>query len=417
MGAAVSGAHAEAREAAGLAGVRIQVARAAGVAGAGLGLLVIGLLFDSSPLLVPAVGLIVIGIIAPLWVLATARGASVLRRLPTDRVVEDHPLAATIEVRRGWLGVPGAEVEDPFTGAHLDVSAALSLTQGSRAAGIRVVSRFPRRGLQRLPQPRLLIADPLQLARVEGVGAGTDQQLLVLPAVEAVRWTASGQGRRLELPDAGSPAEALAATDLEGLRPYRPGAPASRIHWPALARGHGLIERRLQADGDGRPLVVVDARLGGAPTAETERWLDAVVRAAASLTLELARAGGCGLLLPGDQRPTVVDRELNHWPGAHGRLALIQSSGARAPMLAQAGGRLGAIVYVGVRPPARLAGQMLASGGAVVLVLPTPSLEAGRPPGIQGSAQPVLSVSGCTGFRLGARRARQRRGSGERVPA
>jgi uncharacterized protein (DUF58 family) len=359
----------------------------------------------------------VIGVVAPLWVLITARGASVVRRLPTDRVLEDQPLAATIEVRRGWLGVPGAEVEDPFTGAHLDVSGPLSLTQGSRAAGIRVVSRFPRRGLQRLPQPRLTITDPLQLARVEGAGAEAAQQLLVLPAVGAVRWSTSGQGQRLELPDTDSSAEALAATDLEGLRPYRPGTPASRIHWPALARGHGLIERRLRADGDGRPLVVLDARLGNAPTAEAEGWLDAAVRAAASLTLELARVGGCGLLLPGDQRPTVVDRDLNHWPGAHARLALVESSGARAPMLAQAGGRLGAIVYVSVGPPPRLAGQMLASGGAVVLVLPTPSLEAGRPPGIHGPAQPVLTVSGCTGFRLGGRRARQRREHGEPVSA
>ena len=92
-----------------------------------------------------------------------------------------------------------------------------------------------------------------------------------------------------------------AAVDMDGLRPYRVGTPASRIHWPAVARGHGLIERRLQADGDSRPLVVLDARLPG-PDAQSE-LLDAAVRAAASLVLELARRGGCGLLLPGEQRP------------------------------------------------------------------------------------------------------------------
>ena len=47
----------------------------------------------------------------------------------------------------------------------------------------------------------------------------------------------------------------------------------------------GLLERRLQADGDSRPLVVLDARCDG-PT----EHLDACVRAAASLVLELNRA-------------------------------------------------------------------------------------------------------------------------------
>ena len=54
--------------------------------------------------------------------------------------------------------------------------------------------------------------------------------------------------------------EPMGATEVDGLRPYRQGTPASRIHWPALARGAGLLERRLRADTDSRPLVVVDAR-------------------------------------------------------------------------------------------------------------------------------------------------------------
>ncbi len=58
------------------------------------------------------------------------------------------------------------------------------------------------------------------------------------------------------------------------------------------------------------------------------------MRAAASLVLEFAAAGGCGLLLPGEQRPTMIDRELIAWPAAYARLALVEGgSGSRAPAL------------------------------------------------------------------------------------
>src|ERR1700733_8579028 len=115
--------------------------------------------------------------------------------------------------------------------------------------------------------------------------------------------------------------EPLGATEVDGLRPYRPGTPASRIHWSALARGAGVLERRLQADTDSRPLVVVDAR-GSGPPAPPE-YLDAAVRAAASLVLELGKQVGCGLLLPGEHRPLEVEPDLAALPVAHARLALV----------------------------------------------------------------------------------------------
>ena len=47
--------------------------------------------------------------------------------------------------------------------------------------------------------------------------------------------------------------------EVDGLRAYREGSPASRIHWPAVARTGELIERRLIAGADAAPLVVLDA--------------------------------------------------------------------------------------------------------------------------------------------------------------
>jgi uncharacterized protein (DUF58 family) len=258
--------------------------------------------------------------------------------------------------------------------------------------------------LQELAPPALVVRDPLELARVECGSASPAQRLLVLPRTERVRWLDSGSGRSLQLPDGDSPAEAFAAVDVDGLRPYRLGTPASRIYWPAVARGAGLIERRLRADGDRRPLVVLDARDSSAgPT-----LVDAAVRAAASLALEFARLTGCGLLLPGEQRVTAIDRELSAWPAAIARLALVQGGpDAKPPALGPSGGRLGPMIYVAARPPERLAA--LNSGrGLILLVVPRQCLSDGRPRGVRGAMRATLEVSGCRGFLLGARRERER---------
>lgn len=383
---------------------RLFAKRAGAVASAGVALTLISFLFDAAPLFVPAIALVLIGVAAPGWVWVSASGAQARRNLQAERVVEEQPLAATIEVRRGRLGLPGVEVIDPFTGSRLELGGPLSPLRGGRVANVRVVTRFPRRGLQTLAPPSLLVRDPLELARVESVSAAPPQQLLVLPRTEPVRWLGASRARRLQIPDGQSAAEAFAAVDVDGLRPYRPGTPASRIHWPAVARGAGLIERRLQADGDTRPLVVLDAR--GAGAAEL---LDAAVRAAASLTLELARSGGCGLLLPGEQRATPVDRELITWPAAYARLALVQGSaggpGSRAPAVGYGSTRLGPMIYVAAGAPARLAALTSAPGqGLVLLVVPTGTLASGRLPGVRGPMLATLEVSGCRGFQIGARR-------------
>ena len=208
------------------------------------------------------------------------------------------------------------------------------------------------------------------------------------------------------MPNGNAAAEALAAVDLDGLRPYRPGTSASRIHWQALARGAGLLERRLQADGDSRPLVVLDARGSGAI-----ELLDAAVRAAASLTLELARSGGCGLLLPGEQRATAIDRELISWPAAYARLALVDGTGAgsRAPSLGRYGARIGPMIYVAAQAPDRLPTTAAGPGrGVTVLVVPKRGLVGDRPPGIRGALVATLEVSACRGFLLSSRRERER---------
>src|SRR5204863_6364917 len=90
-------------------------------------------------------------------------------------------------------------------------------------------------------------------------------------------------------PTRGSSAE-LGASEVDSLRPHRSGMPASRIHWPTVARSGVLMERRLVTDADERPLIVVDPR-----AAVSSEALDTAVRAAASLCAPLARQGGCAV--------------------------------------------------------------------------------------------------------------------------
>ncbi len=366
--------------------------RAAAAALGGLALTLAALMFDAAPLFVPGVAFMLLGIATPAWISVTASAASVERRLHSGRVVEDEPLAATVEIRRGPWGLPGAELLDPLAGRPVPLRGALSLIRGGRTASVRVVARFSRRGRRRVEPPSLIARDGLELARVVRQSAAPAEEVLVLPRTESIRWIGSDLGGRVQSSAGGALSEPPAAAELDGLRPYRRGTPASRINWPALARGAGLLERRLRADGDTRPLVVLDARCAG-PT----EHLDAAVRAAASLVLDLARRTGCGLLLPGERRPIDVEPDLAAWPAAHARLALVEGgAGTRAPAIAP-GARLGPVLYVAARRLHRLPEGLGRAGNRVVLVLPN-QLSARLP----GRAR--LEVAGCRGFVVGGGR-------------
>jgi uncharacterized protein (DUF58 family) len=181
-----------------------------------------------------------------------------------------------------------------------------------------------------------------------------------------------------------------ADAELDGIRPLRDGTPATRIFWPAVARGAGAQERFLRADGDSPPLVVLDPR-----GAADEQRLDAAVRAAASIAHALALAGGCAVLLPGDARPTELRDTLAGWPQVHARLATIGPSGA--PSLAGVAQWRGSVVYVSARMRLGLPPVLgVRSGAARVLVVP----------GAIAEHRAAFAVAGCSAYVLGGRRPR-----------
>jgi uncharacterized protein (DUF58 family) len=171
--------------------------------------------------------------------------------------------------------------------------------------------------------------------------------------------------------------------ELDVLRPYRPGAPATRIHWPTLARTGELMERRFVADPRARPLIVVDSH---EPVGERE--LDAAVRAAASLAYHLARHGGCAILLPNDRRPTLLRQDMRSFAEVHARLALLEPASS-FPALARRPGA-GPVVWV---TASHAVPSLPARMGAGWIVAPHP-LAAGAPA--------EFRVGGCIGQRLAA---------------
>lgn len=338
----------------------------------GSALCLLGAAFAASSLYVAGLALLASAGAGLAWVHIGARRAQVIRRVGLSTVQEGVALPVTVTVsRRGWLP-PGAELRvwpeaDPRPPPR-----------GERSA-VRTAARFPRRGRQQLGAASLRISDPLGLC-IRTVASSPDQ-ILVLPRVEPVRQVELGgepelPGRQLAI------VGEVGATEVDSLRPHRPGAPASRIHWPTVARTTSLIERRLVLDGDEAPVVVIDPR-----DPSDEEALDQAVRAAASLCVHLAELGGCRLLLPGERIPTRIDPELRGFGAAHAALATLGPE-AGGPSL---GGLIGAgaVLWVTAAP--------WREGWLSELPAPTRYLVS---PHIEGRWAVHFTVAGCSGQRL-----------------
>jgi len=338
--------------------------------------------FDAEPLYVPGAAFLALAGGAVAWVWLGARGLRITRTVGARTVLEDEVVPIEIRVRGGLVPLPSGAVSDPLL---RDVA---PLAGRYRATNVRINARFARRGRRVLQPPRVLVADPFGLALCE-VSAGAVAEVLVLPRILPVHAApGSADGDTLGL-RRGRPWVA-AEIDLDGVRPHRVGAPASRIVWPAFARSGELIERRLRADTDTRPLVVLDPR--GAARPED---LDDAVRATASLAVHLAKLGGCALLLPGDRRPTGLEQTLAGWERLHVRLAIVDAQ--TPPSLAPLGTRRGPVLFVSARRSARVPRVLAtAPGGGRLLIVP------GTLPG----RTPVFSVGACSGYELSAPRAR-----------
>ncbi|MEW2356159.1 DUF58 domain-containing protein [Spirillospora sp. NPDC029432] len=274
---------------------------------------------------------LVLTVLAGVLVTAVAGGrVSVTRTVPVREAGEDDPLLLDFSVRMpAWAP------------ARLEVRTADGGWAALDRDGGTVDLVVGRRGAHVLGPSRLRVGDPLGILR-RPLRAGSPEPVLVLP-------DPAGDARTM-------PPRAVRADDLEpdGLRPYVPGSPISRIHWASLARGGELQERRFAAPPSGLPLVIVDTA-----DATDPRAVDWVARAAAGCVLALARDGGCEVLLPGAETPVPAVDEPS-WRAVRRRLALLEGGQAA------------------VRPPGGRASSVVQAPAGLDLGPPRPPL----PPGV-----------------------------------
>ncbi len=127
----------------------------------------------------------------------------------------------------------------------------------------RLELRSLRRGRRRLEPATLLLSDPMSLHTAE-IRSDPGEGVLVLPRIEpVVRCDARGGPGDAALDGPRGPVGTGLDTrtidfEIDGLRPYRNGSPASRIHWATVARTGEMVEHRLVAGADSSPLVVLD---------------------------------------------------------------------------------------------------------------------------------------------------------------
>jgi uncharacterized protein (DUF58 family) len=348
------------------------VSRALRVATLGVCLCLLAGAFAISPLYVPGVALVVLALAAAGTVRLAALGAGVTLELPARSVEEGSPAALVVHAR-GWsFALSRAELR-PTPGAAAS-------RPSPRGAAREFHLRPARRGEYPVGPATVRFADPFGICvRQRSSAAG---RLLVLPRIEQL---SRGQ---LELLLASRPARASRedGAEVDGLRPYRPGAPASRIHWLSVARTGQLVERRAQSDTDGMPvMIVLDAS-----SPDSQEALDMAVRAAASLCVGLAGMGGCSLLLPAAEDAQPLRADLSSWAYLHARLALLQ--GGQAPVW-RVVERAPLAIWVGASSP-----QPRRGSGPVALTV-SPSPLAGRPVSFR--------VAGCAVQRAGHRGARE----------
>lgn len=369
------------------------MAPAAATAGLGGVLALCGVAFASPSLVVPGVALAGLALVAVAWTELAVRGASISRARGPGRIVEGDSYPLRLQLRRGPVPPPGGELDDPLLNHPVAIGP-------FRPRTVELELRMPRRGRLSLGGGTWTMRDPLGLHSRRVTSAPTGE-LLVLPRIEPVdAGSAAVAGLGAGSSNVGDEGashirEARAVEfDVDGLRPYREGSPASRIHWPAVARSGEMYERRLVAGAEAVPLVVLDAE-----HPVDDESLDRAVRAAASLCVHLAPATGCALLLPGHRTPSRLDQRLRAWPALHARLAVVAAGVPTSTPARMA--RRGSVFWVTGGAAARGLGLARGFGPGPHYVV------SAHPP---ARAPVAFRVAGCSALAVGrTRNARARR--------
>jgi uncharacterized protein (DUF58 family) len=286
--------------------------RSGGLLGAGLGVLVFGVVLDQRDLL--RVGLLLL--LVPLLGLFLARRRrehlEVVRTLTPPQVQVGQDAVVTLSLRNVGRRPSGAlrltDTLDPILGPSP------RLVVGRIEPGGRVTASYPVhatvRGHVEVGPLVLQLDDPFGLAEITRSSTGS-RLLTVTPAVAPLRRTtrtvahggaADGTARRTS----------ATGYDDVGTRAYRPGDELRRVHWRATARTGSLMVREEDEQWESHALVVLDTRThahrGDGRTVDTSSF-EWAVHAAASVCVHLASHERRLRLVAGEHDVTVSNGE------------------------------------------------------------------------------------------------------------
>ncbi|HJZ60694.1 MAG TPA: DUF58 domain-containing protein [Miltoncostaeaceae bacterium] len=280
-----------------------------------------------TPALRPfGIGLLAAGLGALALVELGARGLRVERTLDRERV-RPGEVADVVVLARGWPVRTGlsAVLEWRLDAGSPPTARAESLRPTRVGDALRQEVRLHRlpRGEHRMPAPRLVVQDPLGLARRRrsGEAGGTLLGLAEVVDVTVPFWESGPLGQ-------GGAAAGLLRGRMEiaGIRDYEQGDPLSLVHWGQTARRGHLQTKELRGErGRGADLVVVlDTRPLG-DDAEAHERFELMVSAAASLLAACAARGDeVGLEHGGG----AVIRPGTAWSAVEAELARVVPGGA-----------------------------------------------------------------------------------------
>ena len=323
-----------------------------------------------------------------IWVeLACAKRAA-LERLPGPwSIVEGEPYPLGLRIRRGRLPAagrarrasarrpPGADRGAP-RGA-LGWSCARCAAAGAGSSRATLVLSDPL-GLHTARDPRR--------PRPGGPGPAADRAGASLRGGGGGPADGTLDGARRPARGAGSDTRAI-DFEIDGLRPYRQGSPASRIHWPTVARTGEMVEHRLVAGGDSSPLVVLDS--SAIPRTRTRSTPRFARRPRSACTWRRARrlhAAAVG------RAPRRSRSTRSSGPGrrSHAHLAMVEAGGTR-PALERLS-RAETIFWVtAAEASAELGARQAGAPADLVTPFPLPGLDS------------AFTVAGCHGQRPASR--------------
>jgi len=235
------------------------------------------------------------------------------REVDRARVVAGERVRVKLRVRSSAPAL--AEVRDRVSRGSVERGSreALALVDGERELEYEVL--LQRRGVCELGPVRLILGDPLRLWEEEWV-CGKVVEVHVLPKLLAARGLGLGASYTGVWPGEVLSRRSGRGYEFYGVREYAPGDELRRVNWRATARlGRLMVNERVE-ERVTDALIVVDAGLLGLLDArEAEELVDAEASLAASLALQLLRAGNrVGLVVRGREnlwlRPAFGKRQL-----------------------------------------------------------------------------------------------------------